>query len=174
MISYMHRKMWPLIVASRAQPFNPSFQRHGWITLRAACCWLALPLAIVLLTGCTRAISTAPVVTPTASVRHVSILRVRISPENGIFVSGTSNLPDGECVKTGLLSDGKAESWWPGDQCVQVASGKWEMLVPLGRRGAPATMDPESQYEMRALWAGDPDKVTDSVHFNLSGLEQSE
>jgi hypothetical protein len=132
----------------------------------------AIFCAAIVLSACVRPASTSPAATPSISVLSVSIVRVRISPENGIFVTGTTNLPNGECVKTELLANDAVEPWWPRDVCVQVDSGQWEILVPLGRHGAPARLNADAQYEIRVFWPTDPERVTDNLHFNVNSPEE--
>ncbi|RPJ44242.1 MAG: hypothetical protein EHM21_10440, partial [Chloroflexi bacterium] len=53
-----------------------------------------------LLAACTRPASTPPFVYATDSAPRVTVDRVQINQGTGVYVSGRSTLPNGECVKT--------------------------------------------------------------------------
>jgi hypothetical protein len=89
----------------------------------------------------------------------IRISRVEVTADTGIYVSGATNLANNSCIQTELLADKKPVSWWPKDVCIQVEVGQWEILVSLGRRGAPAQLDPSSHYVLHAWWPGDGGKT---------------
>lgn len=78
--------------------------------------------------------------------------KVQVNQGEGIYVSGRSTIPDGECVKTELLANAQSVAWWPRDICITVDSGRWEILAGLGRSGAPERLDPGAAYEIHAWW----------------------
>ncbi len=133
---------------------------------------IAILLAAALLAACTRPASTPPFTYPTRSAPGVTVEQVQVDQGTGIYLSGRSTLPNGECIKTELLEDGKKANWWPADTCVTVDTGNWEMLVGLGREGAPEHLDPKNNYEIHAWWPKNPEKVTTRFPFDLTGPKQ--
>ncbi len=129
-------------------------------------------LAAVLLTTCTRPASTPPFVSTTSNAPRVTVDQVQVNQGTGIYLSGRSTLPNGECIKTELLEDGKKANWWPVDACVTVDTGNWEMLVGLGRQGAPDHLNPGINYEIHAWWPKNPEQVTTRFPFDLTGPKQ--
>ena len=119
--------------------------------------------------ACTRQASTAPVAVPSQSAPHIGIRRVQVTQGTGIYILGETDLPDGECIQTELLAEKRPEAWWPRDVCIQVESGQWEILVSLGRRGAPVQLDEEIQYEIHAWWLNDAQATSIYFPFDLSG-----
>lgn len=132
----------------------------------------AVLLASVLEAACTRPASKPPFVYATSSAPRVTVDRVQINQGTGIYFSGRSTLPNGECIKTELLEDGQKANWWPVDACVTVDLGQWEMLVGLGRSGAPDRLDPGKSYELHAWWPKNPEQVTTRFPFDLTGPKQ--
>lgn len=133
---------------------------------------ILLLLVAVLLTACTRPASKPPFVYATNSAQRVTVDQVQINQGTGIYVSGRSTLPNGECIKTELLEDGKKANWWPVDACVTVDTGHWEMLVGLGRSGAPGQLKPGIDYEIHVWWPKAPEQVTTRFPFDLTGPKQ--
>lgn len=114
-------------------------------------------------------ITTTVPVTRTQNTQLISIDRVQVTPGTGIYVHGITNLPDGECIQTNLLADNQPELWWPRDVCIQVETGQWEILVSLGRRGAPAQLDDDIHYEIHAWYPKVGQETLISFPFDLSG-----
>lgn len=137
--------------------------------LRLLALSLLLCLTGSLIAACTRMASTAPATLPSAGAYTISIVRVRVTQETGMYVQGQTDLPDGKCLITRLLADGENLDWWPGEVCVEVASGEWEILVPLGRRGAPSELDDTVQYEIRAWWSENPQEANTTFPFDVNG-----
>jgi hypothetical protein len=131
---------------------------------------LALCLLVSgILTACTRSGSRAPFVYATDSAPRIMIDKVRVNEGNGVYVSGRSTLPNGECVQTELLVDQQPASWWPRNVCIQIDSGQWEILVALGMNGAPAQLDPNAAYLIHAWWPTHPDTTFTRFPFDLKG-----
>jgi hypothetical protein len=114
--------------------------------------WFILLLTAGLLVSCTRPASKPAVVYATDSAPRVMIDKVQVNQGEGIYVSGRSTIPNGECVKTELLANTQSVDWWPRDICIAVDGGRWEILAGLGRSGAPERLDPSTAYELRAWW----------------------
>lgn len=112
--------------------------------------------------ACTRSASQNPVQTPTGSQESITVRQVQVIDGTGIYVTGQSTLADKECVQTELLVDQKPAAWWP-DVCIEVASGQWELLVGLGKNGAPAQLKAGSSYVLHAWWPKQP--AQSSTHF---------
>jgi hypothetical protein len=124
-------------------------------------------LSVILLSACTRLAT--PSLT-TEEVARITIQSVRVMPNEGIYVTGTSTLPAGECLKTELLANHDSEVWWPRDLCIEMDdSGIWELLVALGRSGAPQQLEQGRQYEIRAWWPGNPEESMTRFNFDLDG-----
>jgi hypothetical protein len=160
----MNESTWEVYFVSQ---YRPVAKKVTLITLSSA-----FLLAAVLLTACTRPASKPSVVYATSSAPRVTVDRVQINQGTGIFVSGRSTLPDGECVKTELRIDKEKAGWWPQDICVAVDTGQWEMLVGLGSKSAPDQLEPGKDYEIHAWWPKNPEQVTTRFPFNLDGPKQ--
>lgn len=149
--------------------------------------------------GCTRPASTLPAslpaqvapATPTAVARStptainpvpptqnapgadvVSVRQVQVIQGTAITVTGEARLPAGECVRTELLAGTQPVDWWPGDACIEADAGTWEIVVPLGRRGAPERLDEAIEYKVHAWASSDPQGTGVSFPFDLSGPPQ--
>jgi hypothetical protein len=85
-----------------------------------------------------------------------------------ITVSGTSTLPDGTCVLTSLRANGQAQQRWPADACATVRQGAWQIVVPWGQGSAPAQLDMNWMYEIRAWPQGMP-STSVVFPFDLAG-----
>jgi hypothetical protein len=98
----------------------------------------------------------------------ITIEGVQVNADEQIIVRGQSTLPDGTCLGSELWADGEPEAWWPGDVCVPVEHGTWQMVVRLGMNGTPEQLDPAAQYMLRAFQQNGPDIVA-VFAFDLSG-----
>jgi hypothetical protein len=98
----------------------------------------------------------------------VTIEGVQVTTGEEIVVRGRSTLPDGTCLGSELWADGELQPWWPGDACVPVDSGTWQMGIRLGEGGVPAELDPSAQYMLRAYQQGGLD-ITAVFAFDLAG-----
>jgi hypothetical protein len=98
----------------------------------------------------------------------ITIEGVQVTAGEEIFVRGRSTLLDGACLGSELWADGALQAWWPGETCVVVEDGTWQMAVPLGANGAPAELDRSAHYMLRAFQQGGPDVVS-VFAFDLSG-----
>jgi hypothetical protein len=133
---------------------------------------LAVLLVAVFITACSRSASQAPFLSATPAGATIAIDRVQITQGTGVYIAGRSTIPGGECIRTELLADGKTVDWWPGDVCIEAGAGQWEMLVGLGRDGAPDQLAEGVQYEVHAWWPAQPEKVTTRFPFDLDGPPQ--
>ena len=98
----------------------------------------------------------------------ITITGVQVDAGKEIVVSGLSTLPDGTCLGTELWAGGELQSWWPGETCVPVADGLWQMVVPLGEGQAPAALDISLDYMLRAFQRNGPDVVS-VFSFDMTG-----
>ena len=98
----------------------------------------------------------------------ITIEGVQVEAGERIVLNGQSTLPEGTCLGSELWADGMLQTWWPGDACVMVESGAWQMSVPLGSSGSPAELDPSAQYMLRVYQQNGPDIVS-VFPFDLAG-----
>ena len=97
-------------------------------------------------------------VQPGAHANRITIEGVQVTVGERIVVYGQSTLPDGTCLGSELWADGKLQAWWPGETCVPVQSGAWQMSIRLGSGEVPAELDPSAQYMLRVYQQGGPDE----------------
>lgn len=98
---------------------------------------------------------------------NITIEAVQVDGEQ-ITVRGRSTLPDGTCLGSELWAGGELAAWWPADACARVDRGAWQLVVPLGAGQAPAALDPNVQYMLRAFLPGGPDIIS-VFAFDLAG-----
>jgi hypothetical protein len=98
----------------------------------------------------------------------ITIEGVQVTEGEGIAVHGQSTLPDGTCLGSELWADGELQAWWPGETCVPVQNGVWQMIVRLGSHGVPAQLEPSAQYMLRVYQQNGPDIVS-VFAFDLAG-----
>jgi len=98
----------------------------------------------------------------------ITVEGVQVTAGEQIAVQGQSTLPDGTCLGSELRADGELQTWWPGDTCVAVEGGAWQMVVPLGASGIPAQLDPSAEYVLRVFQQNSTDVVT-VFAFDLAG-----
>jgi hypothetical protein len=98
----------------------------------------------------------------------ITIKGVEVTTGEWIIVHGYSTLLDGTCLGTELWADGEPQTWWPGDTCVPVQKGAWQLSVRLGQDSAPAELDATAQYMVRAYQQGGPNIVS-VFPFDLAG-----
>ncbi len=98
----------------------------------------------------------------------ITIEEVEVKAGEQVVVRGRSTLPDGTCLGSELWADGENQPWWPGDACVPVENGAWQMVVRLGTGGVPAELDPSVQYMIRAYQQNGPNIVA-VFPFDLAG-----
>ncbi|MGC9332689.1 MAG: hypothetical protein ACP5JJ_00955, partial [Anaerolineae bacterium] len=98
----------------------------------------------------------------------ITIEGVQVTAGEEIVVYGQTTLPEGTCLGSELWDDGEPQAWWPGDECVAVEDGAWQMVVEMGAGDVPAELDPSAQYVLRAYQQGGPDIVAVFV-FDLAG-----
>jgi hypothetical protein len=85
----------------------------------------------------------------------VTIERVEITSASGrITFSGQSTLPDGACLLSELLGNGKPLEWWPMEQCIQVAGGAWSVTVTLPPQGGKGALQANTGYELHVAEKG--------------------
>ncbi len=94
----------------------------------------------------------------------------KVSVEQGVKVelTGSTTLPEGNCVYTQLLQNGDALTWWPVGKCFPVSSPDWQFSVPLGAEGAPEELDPEAAYCIHIWWPGAPTETLAEFDFDLA------
>jgi hypothetical protein len=131
---------------------------------------ILLMLCVILLAGCKRSLSTPNGPLPTQSVAPdaVKIGSVKVTQGGSIEVDGKADLPDGACVETMLMENEQAVEWWPKDVCIQPDGGDWQMVVPLGRNGAPQNLNSQNNYEMRAWRPDESAKTLTAFPFELT------
>lgn len=93
---------------------------------------------------------------------------VQVRAGEQIIVHGQSTLPEGTCLGSELWAGGERQAWWPGETCVPVQNGVWQMIVRLGSDGVPAELDPSAQYMLRVYQQYGPDIVS-VFAFDLAG-----
>jgi hypothetical protein len=99
---------------------------------------------------------------------NITVEGVQVTAGEQIAVHGASTLPDGTCLGSELWANGELQTWWPGETCVPVQNGAWQMDVPLGSNGVPAELDPSAQYMLRVFQQNGPNIVA-VFAFDLSG-----
>lgn len=105
-----------------------------------------------------------------AQTQRITVNSVRVDSGQGIYITGQSSLPKGACVQTELLADQKPQAWWPKDACIEPDdTGSWELLVGLGRNGAPQSLAAGVQYEIRAWWSKNETATSTRFPFDLDG-----
>jgi len=104
-------------------------------------------------------------ITPQGSI---TIEGVQVTAGERITVRGRSTLPDGTCLGTELWADGELQTWWPGDTCVPVQDGAWQLSVLLGQDGAPVELNATAQCMVRAYQQNGPNIVS-VFPFDLAG-----
>ena len=99
---------------------------------------------------------------------NITIEGVQVTDGEQIAVHGQSTLPDGTCLGSELWAGGEPQAWWPGNTCVPVQNGAWQISVHLGSGEAPADLDPSAQYMLRVYQQNGPDIVS-VFPFDLAG-----
>jgi hypothetical protein len=131
-----------------------------------ACLWIILAAP-----ACARPASTAPGVLPSSTGPQPQDLRitgVRVTAGAGIQVDGSAVLPEGSCIMTSLIENDQPAGWWPTSSCIYSDPyGLWQIIIPLGRRGAPEALDPQAQYEIIAWWTERPEDVQARFPFDF-------
>jgi hypothetical protein len=101
-------------------------------------------------------------------VFQIWIKNVSVQQGDKIELSGTTTLPDGNCVYTQLSSDGEAVDWWPVGKCFPITSPDWIFSIPLGEDGAPEDLDREAAYMINIWWPGAPEATKAEFPFDLT------
>ena len=70
-------------------------------------------------------------------------------------------------------SDGENQAWWPGEACVAVENGMWQMVARLGEGEVPAELDRSAQYMLRVFQQNGPNIVA-VFAFDLAGPPTAE
>lgn len=89
----------------------------------------------------------------------ITIETIEVQQAVSVRLSGAASLSPGGCLQTGLWVDDLPAAWWPADICIEPDAGAWEMVVALGIDEAPARLDPQARYEVRAWQKGKPGQV---------------
>jgi hypothetical protein len=126
---------------------------------------ITLVMMLLLISSCSASVD-APQSSNEPSGKSVVIEGVTVSTTQ-ISLHGKSSLPDTACIKTELLAEGSALSWWPVDKCVKVSQGTWTLNVPLEGK----SLQTGTQYVIQAYQKGNqnPDAI---FAFGTSGPPQ--
>jgi hypothetical protein len=103
----------------------------------------------------------------------ITIEGVQVTTGEQIIVHGQSTLLDGTCLGSELWADGENQAWWPGEDCVAVENGAWQMAVQLGTSESPAELDRSAQYMLRVFQQNGPNIVA-VFAFDLAGPPTAE
>jgi hypothetical protein len=103
----------------------------------------------------------------------ITIEGVQVTAGEQIVVHGRSTLPGGTCLGSELWADGEVQAWWPGDPCVAVENGTWQMVIRLGEGEVPAELDRSAQYMLRVFQQNGPNIVA-VFAFDLAGPPTAE
>ncbi len=126
---------------------------------------------ILFLPACSRSASTPSGTLPPPPGPEqwaIMVQSVQVTTNASIEINGEAILPSGGCVQTRLLEDGQPVSWWPQDTCIQPDTRQqWQMVVPLGRKGAPEALNPQVEYEIEAWWPEQPNEIQAHFPFDL-------
>lgn len=118
---------------------------------------ITIGLAILLsIAGCGATQATSPEV-PAPSEGTIVTEQVQVT-QDGITVSGASNLPDGACILTRLVDDRGDLDWWPAQTCATVTSGSWELAITFGQNNAPDQLESGEFYQLYA-WQKDNEAI---------------
>jgi len=102
----------------------------------------------------------------------ITIEDVQVTSGENIVVRGQSTLPAGTCLGSELWAGGELQAWWPGETCVPVEEGAWQMVVQLGSGQVPPELDSSVQYMLRVFQQNGPDIVS-VFAFDLAGPPES-
>jgi len=94
-----------------------------------------------------------------ASKGAITVEEVQVT-EAQIFIKGRTSLPEGTCLLTELWAAGVPQPWWPDETCICIYEGTWQFAVALGENDAPESLDPDTQYMIRAYEEGGPNNVS--------------
>jgi hypothetical protein len=129
--------------------------------------WLLLLLVGVLLTACSVKVSETESI-QAADVDRILIQSVSVHQGDKIELSGTTTLPDGNCVYTRLFREEVAVDWWPVGKCFPITGPDWQFSIPLGEEGAPTDLDREAAYVISVWWPGAPETTNAEFPFDLA------
>jgi len=100
---------------------------------------------------------------------EIDIEHIEVRTGDRINFSGSTTLPDGECIVSQLFKDEAPVGWWPSDQCFLIDNPDWQFAVPLGEGDIPEKLDTSAQYRLQVWWEGDPEETVDDIYFDLAG-----
>jgi hypothetical protein len=131
---------------------------------------LAAPLllGIILTLAACSPLPTETVDEPTETAHSLEIQSVSVEQGVRVELTGTTTLPEGNCVYTQLDVDTEAVDWWPVGKCFPIEVPDWQISVPLGVEGAPSALDVEAAYRIRVWWPGAPDESLAEFDFDLT------
>jgi hypothetical protein len=121
--------------------------------MRVSLRWLLL-FTLALFTACAPAGADSGTPSITREPDYVDARQVEATLTY-IRVRGTTNVRDDVCLRTELLQNNQPVAWWMSD-CVFALVGRWQVTVPLGKGGAPTTLDPQATYEFRVALRDNP------------------
>lgn len=128
--------------------------------------YLLLILAGFVLTGCSGTAAEIDLI-ETSEVYQILVTDVSVVQGDKIELSGTTTLPDGNCVYTKLSRDGSDVAWWPVGKCFPISGPDWQFSVPLGVEGAPDDLDHQADYGIKVWWPGAPEATKCEFEFDL-------
>ena len=102
------------------------------------------------------------------SIYWIWIKSVQVREKDSIEFSGSTNIPEGNCLFTELYENNALSSWWPVGKCFPSTGGDWQFSIALGKEGVPEQLDTNAAYVFQAYWPGDPENVRASFPFDLT------
>ncbi len=128
---------------------------------------LLLILAGIILIGCSVKTTETEEVEMTEHYQ-IQIQSVSVLQGDKIELTGTTSLPDGNCVYTRLSGDGNPVDWWPVGKCFPITGPDWKFSIPLGKEGAPDDLDHKAAYTVKVWWPGAPEVTLAEFPFDIS------
>jgi len=98
----------------------------------------------------------------------IRIQNVQVREKEAIEFSGSTNVPEGNCLFTELYGDDVLVSWWPTGKCFPSTAGDYQFSISLGEEGAPELLDTAVQYSLQVYWPGAPNEVRAAFPFDLT------
>ncbi len=117
--------------------------------------YLLLILAGFVLTGCSGTVTETEAI-KTSEDYQILVTGVSVAQSDKIELTGTTSLPDGNCVYTKLSHNGTDVDWWPVGKCFPISGPDWRFSIPLGVEGAPEKLEHQADYVIKVWWPGAP------------------
>lgn len=106
--------------------------------------------------------------TRATDVYQILIQSVSVYQGDKIELSGTTTLPEGNCVYTKLIREETPVGWWPVGKCFPITGPDWQFSVSLGEEGAPVDLAHEAAYMIKVWWPGAPETTKAEFPFDLA------